>query len=480
MNLSIIRYILGWVLQFEALFMLCPAVTGLIYREYRAALSFFGVAALCAVIGFLFRRRYPKNDALFLREGFATVALSWFFLSLFGCIPFLLSGDIPNFVDALFETASGFTTTGASILTDVEAVSRAGTFWRCFSHWIGGMGVFMFILAILPLMGGYGMNLMRAESPGPSVGKVLPKVKTTAMVMYGIYIGITVICLICYLISGMPLYDALNTTFGTVGTGGFGIYNSSAGSFTPLQQNMITVFMILSGINYNLYFLLLARKFRKAFSLEEVRCYLIIIVISSLLIAYDIRSLYETVGARLRHAFFQVGSIMTSTGYSTADFDQWPQMSRTILVILMLIGACAGSTGGGFKVSRFLILIKAAKRKLTELIHPNLNKKIYFEGEPLSEEVLSSTNAYTAVYFIVLFGSVLLISLDGFDFTSNFTAVTATLNNIGPGLSAVGPAQSYAGYSIFSKCVLIFDMLAGRLELFPVLILFMPSCWKKY
>lgn len=480
MNLAIIIYVIGCVLEFEALFMVLPLLVGLYYHEYSSSLAYFIVAIICLVIGFILRRVPLKNDELYLREGFAAVAFSWLFLSIFGCFPFMITGEIPHFIDALFETVSGFTTTGASILNDVEALSHASIFWRSFTHWVGGMGIFMLILTILPLAGAHGMNLMRAESPGPSVGKVLPKIKDTAIMTYAAYIGITVIGFIAFLFTRMSVFEAATMIFGTVGTGGFGIYNDSVGSFTPLQQNTITFFMIISGINYNMYFCLMARQFKKAFSFEEIRWYLAIIFSSTCVIAWNIHHMYPTIRESVRHAAFQVGSIITTSGFSTVDFDMWPQFSKTILVILMFIGACAGSTGGGFKVSRLIILAKSIGKELRLIIHPNLSTRIHIDHHTLSDETLRSTNAYAAIYIILVFVSVLLVGVDGLDFTTDFTAVAATLNNIGPGLALVGPTHSFDVYSYFAKSVLIFDMLAGRLELFPVLILFVPSCWRRY
>lgn len=480
MNFSIVRFIIGWILEFEAVFLLLPALTGIICQESKPALSYIFSAILCFAVGALLKHKRPKRTDLYVREGFACVALGWLTMSIFGAIPLVLSGDIPFFVDALFETISGFTTTGASILTDVEALSQTSLLWRSFTHWIGGMGVFVFIMAILPLMGGPTMNLMRAESPGPSVSKLLPKVKDTAKILYELYLGMTLLEIILLCVSGMPLFDSLTTTFGTVGTGGFGIRNSSLAEYSPLIQNIVTTFMILSGVNYAFYFCILHRQFKDAFSMEEVRWYFLIILGSVGIIIWDIHSMYESLGETARHAVFQVGSIITTTGFSTVDFDAWPQLSKTILIILMFIGACAGSTGGGIKVSRIIILLKAIKKELLMTIHPRMVRKIRVDGHVLPHETMRSTNVFISVYFVILFASVLLIGIDEFDFTTNFTGVVATLNNIGPGLELVGPTQNFSIFSPFSKCVLMFDMLAGRLELFPMLILLVPSCWKKY
>lgn len=480
MNISVIIYIIGWILEFESAFLFLPAIVGLLYNEYNSFAAYIITALLCLICGALLKRKNPKRTELYTREGFATVALSWLIMSIFGALPFVFTGEIPHFIDALFETTSGLTTTGASILNDVEALSHASLFWRSFTHWIGGMGVFVFIMAILPLMGASTMNLMRAESPGPSVGKLVPRVKDTAKILYQIYIGMTVIGTIVFMLCGMNLFDSLTTIFGTVGTGGFGTYNDSIASFTPLQQNMITLFMILSGVNYTVYFCLLRRQLKEALSIEEFKWYIIIILASAGVITWNIHGMYPSLSESVRHAFFQVGSIITTTGFSTVDFDRWPQLSKTILILLMFSGACAGSTGGGIKVSRLLILMKSIKKELSMIIHPRMVKKISMDGHTLADETLRSTSVYIAVYFSLMFASILLIGIDEFDFTTNFTAVLATFNNIGPGLGMVGPAHNFSIFSPFSKCVLIFDMLAGRLELFPMLILFMPSCWKKY
>ena len=478
MNYSIVLYILGCVLKFESAFLVLPALVGLIYREH-ASVSYLAVAVLCLILGVLLTHKKPRSTNLYTREGFVAVALSWIIMSIFGAIPFVLTGDIPFYVDALFETISGFTTTGSSILTDVESISKASLFWRSFSHWIGGMGVFVFIMAILPMMGGSTMNLMKAESPGPSVSKLVPHVKDTAKILYGIYIAITICEATILRALGMPLFDSLTTTFGTVGTGGFGIRNDSSAGYFPAIQITITVFMILSGINYTAYFYILTGKIKELFKIEEVRWYLAIIFGSVAVITWNVRSLYPTFSETLRHAFFQVGSIITTTGYATTDFDLWPALSKTLLVTLMFIGACAGSTSGGIKVSRILILLKTIRKELSLIIHPRQVKKIRMDGHPVDHETLRSANVFLVVYFVLLLTSMLLISVDEFDFSTNFTSVVTVLNNIGPGLNLVGPTQNFSIFSPFSKFVLMFDMLAGRLELFPMMILLMPSTWKR-
>ena len=478
MNYSIVLYILGCVLKFESAFLVLPALVGLIYREH-ASVSYLAVAVLCLILGVFLTHKKPRSTNLYTREGFVAVALSWIIMSIFGAIPFVLTGDIPFYVDALFETISGFTTTGSSILTDVESISKSSLFWRSFSHWIGGMGVFVFIMAILPMMGGSTMNLMKAESPGPSVSKLVPHVKDTAKILYGIYIAITICEATILRALGMPLFDSLTTTFGTVGTGGFGIRNDSIAGYSPAIQITITVFMILSGINYTAYFYILTGKIKELFKIEEVRWYLAIILGSVAVITWNVRSLYPTFNETLRHAFFQVGSIITTTGYATTDFDLWPALSKTLLVTLMFIGACAGSTSGGMKVSRILILLKTIRKELSLIIHPRQVKKIRMDGHPVDHETLRSANVFLVVYFVLLLTSMLLISVDEFDFTTNFTSVVTMLNNIGPGLNLVGPTQNFSIFSPFSKFVLMFDMLAGRLELFPMMILLMPSTWKR-
>lgn len=479
MNYSILRYILGYVLKIEAAFMLLPCVTSLIYHEEEGR-YFFVVACICMLIGVLMTLHKPKSTTFYLKEGCLATSLSWILLSLFGAIPFWISGEIPHWEDALFETISGFTTTGATVLGNVEALSHTALIWRSFTHWIGGMGVLVFLLAILPLSGGSSINLMRAESPGPSVGKLVPKVRYTAMILYTIYFGMTMIEFIFLLAGHMPLFDALTTAFGTAGTGGFGVYNDSMGSFSPYLQNVVTIFMVLFGINFNFYFLLLVKEVREAFAMEEVRWYLIIFAAATLMIAANLTIVQGgSPFYYLHHSAFQVASVMTTTGFATVDFNLWPNFSRSILVVLMFIGACAGSTGGGMKVSRYIIYFKTLKKELSTLIHPRSVKVIQCDGKAVDHDTIRSANIYLIAYIFIYMLSVLLISFDKFDLTTNFTAVAATFNNIGPGLNVVGPTGNFAGFSMFSKIVLIFDMLAGRLEIFPMLILLAPGTWKK-
>lgn len=478
MNRRIILYFLGWVLKLEAVFMLIPIAAAIVYREM-TGFYFLGTAALCLLIGIPISLKKPDNTSFYVREGFVAVALSWIVMSFFGALPFYLSGEIPGFENALFETISGFTTTGASVLADVEILSHCMLLWRSFTHWIGGMGVLVFILAILPMTGANNIHIMRAESPGPSVGKLVPKVKSTAKILYGIYIVLTCVQIALLMFGGMPLFDSLTVSFGTAGTGGFGIKNDSIASYTYYEQVVTTIFMVLFGVNFNIYFLLLAKKPKEAFHSEELRAYLGIIVVCVLVIALDISHGFSDFGDALHHSAFQVASIITTTGFSTVDFDLWPTLSKSILVILMFIGACAGSTGGGIKVSRITIAFKTVCKEMSSMIHPRSVKILKMEGKNIEHNVLRSVNTYIMTYIIVFTASALIISLDRFDMVTTFTSVAATFNNIGPGLSLVGPTSNFGEFSALSKYVLMFDMLAGRLELFPMLLLFSVRTWRK-
>ena len=479
MNRAIIRFILGSVLKIEAVLMLLPCIVALCYKE-QEGLSFLLVAFLSGILGIILTISKPKNHVFYLKEGCIITSLSWILLSIVGAVPFVLTGEIPSFTNALFETISGFTTTGASILSDVEALSHTSLFWRSFTHWIGGMGVLVFLMAIIPLSGGSNIHLMKAESPGPSVGKLVPKMKHTARLLYLIYFGLTIIEIILLLTGGMPLFDSLTTTFGTVGTGGFGVKNSSIAGYSPYLQWVITIFMILSGINFNAYYLIIFKQFKKAFTMEEVHAYIGIIVAATGIIFVELARTSMNMVDALRHAAFQVGSIITTTGFATTDFNEWTQASRTILVLLMFIGACAGSTGGGIKVSRFITVFKTVGKEINSYIHPKSIKKIKMDGKPIEHEVMRATNVYFVTFLSLFILSVFLISLEEKDLITNFTAVAATINNIGPGLEMVGPTQNFAHFSPFSKYVLMFDMLAGRLELFPILLLFVPTIWKEF
>lgn len=480
MNYAIVFRLLSYILLCESALLMLPAATSAIYGEWSVLGAFLITAALCVVFGLLLRLAKPTSKVFYMREGFATTALSWIVISIMGAVPFVLTGCIPDPIDALFETVSGFTTTGASILPAVEGLPRGILLWRSFTHWIGGMGVLVFLLTLLPLTGGSHVNLMKAESPGPQVDKLVPKVQSTAKLLYGIYLALTLAQLVFLMAGGMPLFDSLLTAFGTAGTGGFGFKNDSFAQFSPYIQWVVTIFMILFGVNFNFYFLLLLRRFRRAVSSEEVRAYLGIILVSIGIITLNIRSMYSGLGEALRHAAFQVGSIITTTGFSSCDFDLWPTLSKQLLVLLMFVGACAGSTGGGMKVSRILIFRKTVGKELKQAMHPQVVAPVRMDGKLLSHETIRTTNVYLCAYLFILVVSIMLISLDGFDMVTNFTAVAATLNNIGPGLSQVGPMMNFAGFSNPAKLVLIFDMLAGRLELFPMLVLFLPSAWRKF
>lgn len=480
MNYSMIFFIIGWVFIIEAALMAPSALVAVLYSE-RSIWAFAAAIGLCLLLGVPLVRKQPANKVFYAKEGCVTVALSWIVMSLMGALPFVFSGVIPSIVDAMFETVSGFTTTGASILKDVEVLPRCMLFWRSFTHWIGGMGVLVFLLCLLPMSGGgYSMNLMKAESPGPSVSKLVPKVRSTAKLLYGLYVALSLLELVLLLLGSMPLFDALCTTFGTAGTGGFGIKNSSIGEYSAYIQSIVTIFMILFGINFNVYFLLYMRKPKEALRCEEAGWYLAIIAVSTLIITVFIRNSFPDLVTAFRHAAFQVGSIITTTGFSTVDFNVWPAVPRAILVLLMFIGACAGSTGGGIKVSRIVLLFRTMTREIGQIIHPHMVKKLKFEGRVVGQEVLRSVNAFMVAYVLIFAVSTLFVCLDGFDLVTSFTAVAATLNNIGPGLEMVGPIGNFSCFSDLSKIVLIFDMLAGRLEIFPLLVLFFRDTWKKF
>ena len=477
MNYSMIRYILSSVLGFEGIFLLLPALVAAIYRE-KQGFIFLAVALCCIVIGACGRIRNPKSSVFYAKEGFAAVSLSWILLSMAGALPFFLTGEIPSYIDALFETISGFTTTGASVLPDVEALSKASAFWRCFTHWIGGMGMLVFVMAILPLSPGSSIHLMRAESPGPSVSKLVPKLKSTAMILYGIYVVITIIEVIALLIAGMPVYDSFTISFSTVGTGGFGILNSNVGSYSMAVQIILTIFMLLCAINFNVYYLLLVKKCKEAFSNDEVKYFLIIVLSAAVLITFNIKDGFSNIFTAFQTAIFEVASIISTTGFVTVDYNVWPVFSQMIILILMFLGACAGSTGGGFKISRALILIRSVKNEIMAVVHPRSVRKVKMNKRIVPDNVVKTVLCYLATYIMIIIISLLLVSLGGFDVTSNFTAVLTTLNNVGPGLNVVGPTGNFGGFTDFSKIVLMLDMLIGRLELFPMLVLFAPGMWK--
>lgn len=480
MNRRMIAYILGLLILCEAALMLLPLAVALIYGE-AVVTSFVYSIILLVVMGLVLVRFKPKDKTIYSRDGLVVVSVGWIFLSLFGALPFFISGEIPNYLDAVFEAVSGFTTTGASILSNVEALSKSMLFWRSFTHWIGGMGVLVFVMAVLPLAGGGGdIHLMRAESPGPVVGKLVPRSNKTARILYAIYFAMTVIEIITLIVGGMPVFDSITISFGTAGTGGFAPLNSSLANYNTFCQATVTVFMALFGVNFNIYFLLLCRRFRDAFKSSELRAYFAIMAGAIAIVTINIRDYFDTIFEALHHASFQISSVMTTTGYATTDFDKWPELSRMIMLVVMCIGASAGSTGGGFKVSRLILICKYAKKELHTLSHPRSVKVITFDGNRVSDETMRNTLAYLIIYVFIFCVSLLIVSFDKMDIVSNISGVVATLNNIGPGLSRVGPTGNFGDYSMISKFVFILDMLIGRLEIYPMIYLLIPSSRKKH
>jgi trk system potassium uptake protein TrkH len=482
MNYKIMGRFIAQILILEGLFMLPAAGISAGYGEWRSVQSFLlTIVLMLATWGILMLlcRKAPKTMGA--KDGLVCVGLSWIIMSIFGCLPFWFSREIPNYVDAFFETVSGFTTTGASILSDVEALPWGMLYWRSFTHWVGGMGVLVFLLAVGPGEGnkGFTMHLLRAESPGPSVGKLVPKMRKTAAILYVIYIGLTIINFLFLIAGRMPVIEAVCTALGTAGTGGFGIKNDSLASYSPYIQNVTTVFMILFGVNFSCYYLLLLRQFKGVFKDEELRLYFGIILTAILLIVLDVRDMYATLEETIRHAAFQVGAIITTTGFSTVDFDLWPSFSKTILVCLMMVGACAGSTGGGMKIARLMLIMKSLRRNIRKTLNPRKVMAVRNNGIVIDEQILDNTNAYLAAYVLIIVAIFVIISLDGFSVGTNFTAVICTFNNIGPGLEAVGPTCNFSIFSDFSTFVLSIGMLAGRLEIFPILVLFSRSAWKR-
>ena len=478
MNIHMIRYILCQVMRIEGALMLLPCLISIVYGDGEGL--YYGiVAAVLICTGFVGCHFVPKDQSINVKEGYTVTGLSWIVMSLFGCLPFWLSGEIPSFTNAFFETVSGFTTTGASILSDVEALSHTALFWRSFTHWIGGMGVLVFLLALIPMSGGSNINLMKAESPGPSVGKLVPKIRKTALILYVIYMILTLIETVLLLFGGLNLFDSFCLAFGTAGTGGFAVRNDSFMSYGIYIRWVVAIFMFLFGVNFNAYYFMLMRQFKKALLMEEVRAYACIVTLSTLIIFWKILPMYESSLTAMTDSFFQVMTVTSTTGYGSADFDLWPTTAKVILCFLMFMGACAGSTGGGIKVSRLVILWKSFVREVQALIHPKIVKKVKMDGKPLELDVVRSTTVFLATYMIIFLASLLVVSLDDYDLTTSFTAVLANLNNIGPGLSLVGPTCNYGFLSCLSKWVLTFDMLAGRLELYPILVLLAPSLYKK-
>ena len=480
MNMKMMGRFIAQIVSIEAIFMLPALAISIGYGEWPAVQAFLvTIGIMLVLIAGLYGLCRKAGKLFGAREGLACVALSWIVMSLLGALPFVLSGQISHYIDALFEIVSGFTTTGASVIADVESLYQGILYWRSFSHWIGGMGVLVFLLAILPGSKGSGftMHLLRAESPGPDVGKLVPKMRQTAIILYVIYVALTVLNVIFLLCGGMPLLQALCTAFGTAGTGGFGIYNTSLSNVSPYIQNVTTVFMFLFGINFSCYYLLLMGKFRSVLKDEELQLYVGLAIACVVALVLSIRPLYSTLEETIRHAAFQVSSLMTTTGYTTTDYDLWPGVSKAILLLLMIVGASAGSTGGGLKCIRVLLLFKVLRRNIRQILSPQKVLTVRNNGKTVDEKVLSNVNAYLAAYVIIIVLSTLILSLDGFSLETNLSAVLATFNNIGPGMAAVGPTCTYASYSILSKLTMILIMLAGRLEIFPILVLFSRSTW---
>ena len=478
MNKGMICYTISKILLVEAALMTLPMLVALWYGESME--PFLIPILMLALAGLLLGACRPKRTELYARDGLAVTALAWIFMSVFGAMPFYISGATPSFIDGFFETVSGFTTTGATIFTEVEHLPRGLLFWRSFTHWIGGMGVLVFVMAILPMTDGHGMHLLRAEVPGPSVGKLVSRMSDTAKILYSIYFGLTMVEVCFLLAGGMPVYDSLIHAFGTAGTGGFSCRNLSIGAYqSPYLEIVTGVFMLLFGVNFNLYYFLLIRRFREVFRSEELRAYLLIVAAAVVTIALNIQHLCQGFGESLRLAFFQVASVITTTGYATADFNLWPTYSKSILVVLMFVGACAGSTGGGMKVARIVILAKTSLGDMRRILHPNAVSTVRFEDKPLPDKQIRSVHLFLTVFVLVYAASFLLLSLEGFDLVTTFTAVAACINNIGPGLEMVGPMGNFAAFSGLSKLLLAFDMLVGRLEIFPMLLLLAPSIWKQ-
>lgn len=477
MNNSIIRYVLGYVLRIEAALLLLPILVAMIYQEDTFS-AFVVVAAGAFVLGSLMTWKKPRDTSVYIKEGCVATALCWIIMSIVGCLPFVMTGAIPSFTDALFETISGFTTTGSSVVNDLDVLPKSILFWRSFTHWIGGMGVLVFILAVIPTIGGSSMNIMKAESPGPVVGKLVPKVRQTAATLYKIYIVMTVIQIIFLLLGRMPLLEAIMITFGTAGTGGFAVSNAGLASYSPYCQWVIAIFMMLFGVNFNAYYLIIMKKVRDAFKMEEIRGYFLMIASATALIFINIYDGTMTIEHTLRDVFFQVSSLSTSTGFVTVDYDQWPAFAKTVLIIVMFIGACAGSTGGGLKITRVELLFKSMFHEIYTYIHPKSVKKIKSDGKTVPEETIRSIQIYFFIFMVIFSVSLLLISLEGRDFESNFVAVLTAINNMGPGMSQFGPIENFSSMTVLSKYVMMFDMLAGRLELFPMIILFNPRVLK--
>lgn len=480
MNFNMIAYLLGSIIRIEGVLLILPTAVAVLYQEQQAAVSFIGAITACLMVGTLLVSREPKNKQIYGREGFIVVALSWIVMSFLGALPFYLSGSIEGYINCFFETVSGFTTTGASVLQEIEHLPKSILFWRCFTHWIGGMGILVFMLAIMPLGDERTMYLMKAEAPGPLVSKLVPRVKSTAKLLYKFYIVLTLLEMVLLFAGGMPLYDSMVHAFSTAGTGGFSVKNASIAAYNSVYfEYVITIFMLLFGVNFNLFYLMVMRDFKNVRRNEELRYYIGIVCITTAVITINIYHYYPTLEAAFRHAIFQVASIMSTTGFVTANFDLWPEFSKAVLYCLLFLGACGGSTAGGIKISRFIILLKMVGREIRRIVHPRSVNLIKLDGFKIEEDVIRSVSGYIVLYVLILLSSFMIVSLNDFDFITNMTAVTTCLSNVGPGLNMAGPVENYAFFSGFSKLVLCLDMLLGRLEIFPIIMLFAPSIWRK-
>ncbi|MBE6686023.1 MAG: TrkH family potassium uptake protein [Ruminococcaceae bacterium] len=488
MNYSLIVYFIGRLMRIEAVLLSLPLLVSMIYKENRGVIAFASVIVISFILGWALMRIFkPKDKTIYAREGFVMVALSWLVFSSIGALPFVISNEIPHYIDAFFETVSGFTTTGASILRDVESMSYGMLFWRSFTHWIGGMGILVFVVALLPGVSDRSIHILKAEMPGPIMGKLVPKLKDTAKLLYLIYIILTVTEAVLLLCGGMPVFDSIVHTFGTAGTGGFGIKGDSIAGYSPYSQWVITIFMLVFGLNFNVYYFLLFRKFREAGKIAEAWVFLTLVVVSAFTITLNILPTqeYSGFGEALRYSAFQVATVISTTGYATTNFDAWPALSKAILIVLMFIGSCANSTAGGLKISRVIILFKSMGAEVRKLLHPRSVTSVRYEGKPLDKGTISGVKTYFAFYIMIFFIGFIAVSCDpwaqssGFNaFETNFSAMVACFNNIGPGFGGVGPDQCYAGYGYFTKIVLSFAMLLGRLEIFPIILFFAPATWK--
>ena len=479
MNRRFVFRLLGKLMMVTAALLVLPLIVSIIYKEdcYTAFLLSIGISIAIGVPLIVFNK--TEDRVIYAKEGFVIVALSWLCMSAVGALPFFLSGEIPDYIDAFFETVSGFTTTGASILSNVEGLSHGMLFWRCFTNWVGGMGVLVFVMAIIPTSTDRSIHILRAEVPGPIVGKLVPKMRDTAIILYLIYVVLTVVEMVLLLVGGMPLFDSIVHSFATAGTGGFGIKNDSFASYSPYIQWVVTAFMFIFGVNFNLYYLLISKKFKSILKSEELWVYIGLYIVAITIIGFNISGLYDNFGDNIRASAFQVATVISTAGFATTDFNLWPELSKTIILILMFVGSCAGSTAGGFKLTRIIMLFKVIKREIKSLIHPRAVGVVRFEGKKVDDDVVKSLCAYFAIYTMTFFGIFILLSFDGYDILTNFSAAASCFNNIGPGLAAVGPASNYAGYSVFSKLVLSLAMLLGRLEIYPVLFLLSRAAWSK-